>query len=526
MTAHKTTRTRDSTPTTAPPRIARWERVAIAVVTATFGLWLVAWALVVPVFQAPDETAHIDAAVHLALGDAWAAPGDLHVTNAVEAAKTELATKPSSQWSTVSELLQNAPGPSATVNQMTQHPPTAYLAGAAVLRAVDFGDLRWDRAFTALRLADVLAVTALPLLAWASVRRVTRSPRAALVGGLAVFATPELASIGSSFSNDAPVLLVAGVVVWLATRLLTGDTRWRTTIALAAILGALVWIKGTGLPAVPFVAVVVLFAGAGVLSLRQRVVRTVVAMAVSGGIGAWWWLHNWFAYGRIQPNGYASIRPPKDFPPGEHPTLGHFLDVSWGTLARTFWGSFGARAQVSMGDMLTAVLTIVVLVVLVGWAFRRGPDLRVALCLAVFPALLIGIQNETSAGAYLRTTEVAATQGRYYFPAIVCLIVLSALAWRRLVPAGRARSWVALALAVLLPAVGVYGFAVASAWFWNAALFPVTGRGLLRYTEIGPVPPAVLVVVVVLVAVGLVASVVQVARADRHAVLPTTVPAL
>lgn len=516
MTAHETTRTRDSTPTTAPPRIARWERVAIAVVTATFGLWLVAWALVVPVFQAPDETAHIDAAVHLALGDAWAAPGDLHVTNAVEAAKTELATKPSSQWSTVSELLQNAPGPSATVNQMTQHPPTAYLAGAAVLRAVDFGDLRWDRAFIALRLADVLAVTALPLLAWASVRRVTRSPRAALVGGLAVFATPELASIGSSFSNDAPVLLVAGVVVWLATRLLTGDTRWRTTIALAAVLGALVWIKGTGLPAVPFVAVVVLFAGAGVLSLRQRVVRTVVAMAVSGGIGAWWWLHNWFAYGRIQPNGYASIRPPKDFPPGEHPTLGHFLDVSWGTLARTFWGSFGARAQVSMGDMLTAVLTIVVLVVLVGWAFRRGPDLRVALCLAVFPALLIGIQNETSAGAYLRTTEVAATQGRYYFPAIVCLIVLSALAWRRLVPAGRARSWVAVALAVLLPAVGVYGFAVASAWFWNAALFPVTGRGLLRYTEIGPVPPAVLVVVVALVAVGLVVSVVQVARADRR----------
>ena len=516
MTAHETTRTRDSTPTTAPPRIARWERVAIAVVTATFGLWLVAWALVVPVFQAPDETAHIDAAVHLALGDAWAAPGDLHVTNAVEAAKTELATKPSSQWSTVSELLQNAPGPSATVNQMTQHPPTAYLAGAAVLRAVDFGDLRWDRAFIALRLADVLAVTALPLLAWASVRRVTRSPRAALVGGLAVFATPELASIGSSFSNDAPVLLVAGVVVWLATRLLTGDTRWRTTIALAAVLGALVWIKGTGLPAVPFVAVVVLFAGAGVLSLRQRVVRTVVAMALSGGIGAWWWLHNWFAYGRIQPNGYASIRPPKDFPPGEHPTLGHFLDVSWGTLARTFWGSFGARAQVSMGDMLTAVLTIVVLVVLVGWAFRRGPDLRVALCLAVFPALLIGIQNETSAGAYLRTTEVAATQGRYYFPAIVCLIVLSALAWRRLVPAGRARSWVAVALAVLLPAVGVYGFAVASAWFWNAALFPVTGRGLLRYTEIGPVPPAVLVVVVALVAVGLVVSVVQVARADRR----------
>ncbi|ROP64309.1 DUF2142 domain-containing protein [Curtobacterium sp. PhB115] len=520
MTAHETS----TSTTTALPRAARWERVAIAVVTATFGLWLVAWALVVPVFEAPDETAHIDAAVHVALGDGWAAPGELYISNAVQAAKVEQATKPASEWSTVSELLQDSPGDSSTVDQMTQHPPTAYLAGAAVLRAVHFGDLRWDHAFTALRLADVLAVTALPLLAWASVRRVTRSPRAALVGGLAVFATPELASIGSSFSNDAPVLLVAGIVVWLATRLLTGDTRWRTTIALAVVLGALVWIKGTGLPAVPFVAVVVLFAGAGVLTLGQRVVRTVVAMVIAGGIGAWWWLHNLVAYGRVQPNGYTAMRPPKDFPPGEHPTLGHFLDVSWGTLARTFWGSFGGRAQVSMGDLLTAVLTIIALVVLVGWAFRRGPDLRVALCLAVFPALLIGIQNRTSAHSYLTTTEVAATQGRYYFPAIICLIVLSAIAWRRLVPAGRARSWVAVALAVLLPAVGVYGFAVASAWFWNAALFPVTGRGLLRYSEIGPVPPAVLGVVVVLVAVGLVASVVQVARADRHAPLPTTAP--
>ncbi|OII10444.1 hypothetical protein BIU97_09920 [Curtobacterium sp. MCBA15_009] len=526
MTAPTTT---TGSPTTdspaAPTRAARWERIAIAVVTATFGLWLVAWALVVPVFEAPDETAHIDAAVHVALGGEWVDPGALQVSNAVQAAKAEQATKPADQWSTVSGLLQGAPGPSATVNQMTQHPPTAYLAGGLVLRAVDYGDLRWDHAFLALRLADALAVTALPLLVWASVRRVTRSPRAALVGALALFATPELASIGSSVSNDAPVLLVAGVVAWLATRLLTGDTRWRTTIALAVALGALVWIKGTGLPAVPFVAVVVLFAGAGVLSLRRRVVRTVVAMAVSGGIGAWWWVHNWFAYGRVQPNGYTAMRPPKDFPPGEHPTLGHFLDVSWGTLARTFWGSFGGRAQVSMGDLLTAVLTLVALVVLVGWAFRRGPQLRVALCLAVFPALLIGIQNRTSAHSYLTTTEVAATQGRYYFPAIVCLVVLSALAWRRLVPAGRARSWAAVALAVLLPAVGVYGFAVASAWFWNAALFPVTGRGLLRYSELGPVPPAVLAVVVVLVAAGLVASVVQVARAGRRGAVdaPVTV---
>ncbi|WP_022905186.1 glycosyltransferase family 39 protein, partial [Curtobacterium sp. B8] len=286
-----------------PPVVARWERVAIAVVTATFGLWLVAWALLVPVFEAPDETAHIDATVHVALGDAWAAPGDLRVTRAVLIAKQQQATQPSDEWATVTELLQTFPGPSTTVNQMTQHPPTAYLVGAAVLRAVHYGDLRWDHAFLALRLADVAMVTALPLLAWSAVRRVTRSPRAALVGGLAVFASPELASIGSSVSNDAPVLLLAGVTVWLATRMLTGDLRWRTAIGLAVALGALVWVKGTGLPAVPFVGVVVLFSGVGLLGWGARALRTVVVLGVSGAIGAWWWLHNLVAYGRVQPNG-------------------------------------------------------------------------------------------------------------------------------------------------------------------------------------------------------------------------------
>lgn len=503
-----------------PPAVARWERIAIAVVTATFGLWLAAWALLVPVFQAPDETAHIDATVHLALGDAWAAPGDLMVAQAVLVAKQQQATQPADEWATVSELLRTFPGPSTTVDQMSQHPPTAYLVGAAVLRAVHYGDLRWDHAFLALRFVDVAMVTALPLLAWAAVRRVTRSPRAALVGGLAVFASPELASIGSSVSNDAPVLLLAGVTVLLATRLLTGDLRWRTAVGLAVATAVLVWVKGTGLPAVPFVGVVVLFAGAGVLGWGARVLRTVMVLGVTGAIGAWWWVHNVVAYGRVQPNGYTAMRPPKDFPPGEHPTLGHFLDVSWGTLTRTFWGSFGARAQVSIGDLLTAVVTIVVLVVLVGWAFRRGPELRAVLCLAVFPALLIGIQNRTSAHSYLTTTEVAATQGRYYFPAIVCLIVLSAVAWRRLVPAGRPRAVVATVLAVLLPGLGVYGFAVAAAWFWNAAVFPVTGRGLLRWTEVGPVPVAVLVALVVAAGIGMVWSVVLVVRAGGRQVTP------
>lgn len=481
--------------------------------TATFALWLVVWALVVPVFQAPDERAHVDATVQVALGNAWAPPGDLRILNAVMAAQAQQAERPAATWSTVSELLQGAPGTSDTVDQMTQHPPTAYLVGAAALRVAHYGDLRWDRAIEVLRLVDVGWTFLLPLLAWATVRRVTRSPRAALVGGVALFATPQLASIASSVSNDAPVMLFGAVVTWLAARMLTGDLRRRTLVGLSLALAAIVWCKGTGLPAVPSVAVVVLVAGAGTLPLARRVLRTIVAMAVSGALGAWWWLHNLLSTGHLQPNGYEQYRPPKPFPSGEGPSLRTFLDVSWGTITRTFWGSPGGGAQVSIGAVLTAALTVLALGVVLGWAFRRGPGRAAVAALAVFPALLIAGQTWTSAHAYLETTFVAATQGRYYFPAIVCLVALSAVAWRRVPRTGRARRALAVTLATGSFVLAWYGLGVVAAFFWNAARGPVTPAGLERYAAWGPVPASVVAVLLGVVALGCVWTLVQVIRA-------------
>ncbi|PZE84985.1 DUF2142 domain-containing protein [Curtobacterium sp. MCBD17_032] len=504
-------------PVDGHPHVATWERVTIAVVTAAFALWLAAWALVVPVFQAPDERAHVDATVQVALGTPWTPPGDLRILDAVMAAQQEQAAGPAATWSTVTELLQSAPGTSDTVDQMTQHPPTAYLVGAAALRVAHYGDLRWDRAVEVLRLVDVLWVAALPLLVWASVRRLTQSPRAALVGAVALFATPQLASIASSVSNDAPTMLFGAVVAWLATRMLTGDLRRRTLVGLGVALGVLIWFKGTGLPAIPFVAVVALVAGAGALPFARRALRTVVALAVAALIGAWWWLHNLVTYRHLQPNGYEQYRPPMPFPPGEGPSLPHFVDVSWGTITRTFWGSPGGGAQVTIGAVLTAVLTVVALGVVLVWAFRRGPERRAVLCLAVFPALLIVGQTWTSATSYLSTTFVAATQGRYYFPAIVCLIALSAVAWRRIPRTARGRRVLASTIAVASVVLGWYGLGVVAAWFWNAARGPLTAEGLDRFAANGPVPVWIVAVLLVGVAMGLVVALVRVPRAAAGA---------
>ncbi len=39
----------------------------------------------------------------------------------------------------------------------------------------------------------------------------------------------------------------------------------------------------------------------------------------------------------------------------------------------------------TIGAVLTAVLTVVALGVVLVWGFRRGPERRAVLCLAVFP---------------------------------------------------------------------------------------------------------------------------------------------
>ncbi|PCN49274.1 hypothetical protein Csp2054_03595 [Curtobacterium sp. 'Ferrero'] len=501
----------------------RAERWTIAVLTVAFGLWLALWAVLVPAFQAPDEVAHLDAAIQLATGAGWPAPGSMHVTNAVLAAVQEQATRPASGWSTVTALLSAHPGVSTTVNQMSQHPPTAYLVDAGLLRVLHFGSLRWDHALVALRLADALAVTPLALLAWASVRRVTRSPRAGLLGAVALFAVPQLASIAASVTNDAPVLLLGGVVVWLTVRLLTGDMRRRVLAGLAVALGLLVSVKGTGLPAVPFVGLAVLVAGADRSRLGVRALRTVAVLAVAAVIGGWWWVRNVVRYGTVQPDGYAGIRPDQPFPDGSGPSLAHFVDVSWGTLARTFWGSFGGRAQVSIGDTATALLTVLALVVVVGWAFRRrtarGPGVhRSALdrsglvVLAVFPALLVALQTASSWRAYLHTTQVAGTQGRYFFPAFVALVVLGAVAWRRLAGSDGGRRVVGTVLGVGGPVVGLVGLGIAASWFWNGARGPLTAAGVERYQASGSAPFEIVVVLGVAVAVTLTVGVLRAAR--------------
>src|SRR4051812_44847532 len=141
---------------------------ALLAVTAIVG---VAWALVTPAFQAPDENAHFGYVQ--SIGERFALPGDIHrsrtspeqdlagsVSNSDQAAQQLLARM---EWSTraydrwraeAARLPRSARTNGGGPNPASSNPPLYYLYEAVAYRAGEGGDL-----FTRLelmRLASVL----------------------------------------------------------------------------------------------------------------------------------------------------------------------------------------------------------------------------------------------------------------------------------------------------------------------------------------------------------------------------------
>jgi 4-amino-4-deoxy-L-arabinose transferase-like glycosyltransferase len=468
-----------------PLRVSRGEAITIAAVTVAFALALVLWALLTPAFGAPDEINHFDAVVQLALGHGWPDPARLHFLNATLALKTEAASVAAADRPSFAALLAAHPG-TGLVNQMSQHPPTWYALAAGALRLVGFEERRWDLALLVVRLVNVALLAALPLVLWAAVRRVTRSPRAALVGAVAVFLVPQVGFIGASASNDPPVVVLGAVVVWLACRVLTGDRSWWTLAFLVLAASAAAACKATALPLVPFAVLAVVLSTRG----RSRWLRGGIALVVPVVLTSWWWVRNVLVFHTLQPAGLPSSIERTPFDPGEGPDLGNFANTFWNRVINSFWGHYGPLAYPT-SPIVINVLTITALGVLLVWAFRRGPHRAIAWCLAVLPLLTLasGLQNNWS--TYLRTTGMGGIQGRYYFVTLGALAVLSAIAWLRFVRDPGSRRSVGVLVTVGSVAMTLYGFTRAYRGFYEDDHLAVSAGGLrvlARSTPVGTVP--------------------------------------
>jgi hypothetical protein len=456
------------------PRVTSRERLVVAVTAIAFLLLLVLWALTAPMFQAPDEAAHVDAVVRLALGHGWPATGHMHFLRAVDHMVSSAPTTGPSNRPSVAQMLATYPGFAGTVDQMSQHPPVWYSVLAGVLRLAHFAGHRWDVTVTLLRLVDAVVVAPLPVFVWATVRRLTGARRLALIAPLGLLAVPELAQVAGSATVLAPTLLLGGVLVWLAARVLTHADRWVSVVGLGACAAALAWCNALGLVAAVFAVVVPLAVRDSPWSRRLGGAGLVLVVVVL--LGGWWWAHQLLTTGTVQPDGLGAADRPVAWGDGTTRDLGSFFDTQWNGLTLTFWGDLGAyRFPLS---------PILVDVGLCWGATRRYAAKWNSSVLLLLPALTLVAVMVRNWEAYGRLHTISSQQGRLLFVAVVALIAVEAAAWAALIERPDLRRRAARWFIVAAAAVGAYGFSLLYRGGYQATDLGVTraGLALLRNT--------------------------------------------
>lgn len=273
-----------------------------------------------------------------------------------------------------------------------------------------------------------------------------------------VAAIPQFAFIGASFSNDTLVVAASTVAVyWLARLVSRPDARpirWWEWVVLGVFIGLAVLSKLQALGLVPLAGVAALFLAwqrrDGKLALVAAVGVGVPALAITG----WWFARNLVLY-------------------GDWSGLGHLMDINgrrggeldWEDLwpefrglRYSFWGLFGWFNILLPGwfytlmDVVTVAGAVGAVAALVQrWRTALPPrlrdgSLRVLLLLALWAAIVLGL-------LVYWTVQATGSQGRLIFPGLVAFAVLLTLGldfWLRWLPLlGRRLAWGAL-FAVLL----------------------------------------------------------------------------
>lgn len=498
-----------------PPR-------AVWLATLLFGLVGAVWTVAVPAYRAPDEPAHLDLVLYLAeghpypafdgryFGEAMRLDSERHLIDSHDRwPRFDAAdAPPRGQRPDVADLGGTTPDGDArhpddqragypfVYNQMPQHPPLFYDAMAGIVRAErwllpGYGLPSLDRELGMLRVVNVLLVTPLPLLAWATVRRLGGGDRAGVVASLLPLGLPQLSHICSTLNNDNLLILLGGVLAVLLAGLGRGRRTWRTDVAVGAVLGLSLLTKAFALMFVP--GVVAAYALGAWTTRRWR--AGALGLAVSGGLGAalgtWWWIANWVNHGEPAPTSETLTHTTAQQPAGFEPDrLGYAQLFVERLLSRT-WAWVGFRTpkfELSMWFvwLLTALAAAAVAVAVVraarGLATGGGPrrwDVALAwaatLCTVVFVYRRAwGLHQTTGGWPFI--------QGRYLYGTLVAPMAVVGLGVAAAL--GRRALWAALGLVVGLQVL-VLTIVVRGSWSGPGALGSL--RGALAWS---PWPPA------------------------------------
>ena len=457
------------------------------VIVVTFAALLLLHTAITPLYRAPDEARHIDQVLALregrgypppgkeilsqeVLGSYWAAGYGHEGPNGIGVPdpRTDIRT-PLPLTRSGAPDLGHAPAykdvpplqrPLFQLNQMTQHPPLYYAIGAALLWVIPWDqDLPFPWVIGILRLLSVACLVLLPLLAFATARRLGLAPPACAAAAVVPLAIPQLAHVGTAVTNDSLLIGLMSLLTVALTFVATGDLSKRTALYVGLLTALALFTKAFALAAIPWILVAY-----GVALWRTRSRLAVGGAIVAGAtslLGGWWYVVNVIRYGSVQSEQtqVAFAPPPAGFVPSLSTYLHHFAS----TVSQRFWGEFG-YLEIPLPSAFTTAATIVLLALLVLGVVSVRPLLPGLALLA--PLLgVAAIMLAGTYGLYRKYGNFPGLQGRYLFPALAAVSVLVGaglfLVTRRFAP---------LVALVLAGGCQAYGSGYELDKFWGGSL--------------------------------------------------------
>lgn len=430
-------------------RSARFSRMppSLAALLGTTLVLVVAWALVTPLFQAPDEQAHF--AYVQSLAERGDLPGDparpmqsteqgvSSPSGADQAAGQRVAPM---EWSAAvgerwerdaadfgPEQRSDGGGP----NPAGPNPPLYYLLAAGAYHAAG-GDF-FDRLLAA-RLASALWLLVTVAAVWLLIGELTSRDRLAQVAG-AAFAgmLPMIGFISATATPDGMLYAAWSLSLWLGVRILKRGITIRSALAFAAVVGLACVVKATSYALLPGAALVLCVA-----AWRQRARAPLVTAAATLGLTIGTWLVLAAALSRpasaqlsaatstggLDPRElisyvwqyYLPRTPFQDDLVAFAPTL-----PAYDVLIKMGWAAFGWQ-EVRFGEpvyWLFAAITVLLLALAATtlWPHLRRLDLAVSGFLVLVPLTLLAGLHWTEY-RQLNAGNGPFIQGRYLFPLI------------------------------------------------------------------------------------------------------------
>jgi 4-amino-4-deoxy-L-arabinose transferase-like glycosyltransferase len=510
------------------------------------GLWvslLLGASVLWPMSLGYDEPAHVEMAYLYSLHPFhFYGPAQLPSTKATLAIKRMVPIEPSAERladapiaardhrPTLAQLGAGTLVPGSIPDQMVQHPPLYYWLAALVLRVPGVSGLGWDLQIWLMRLLSVVLLAPVPVLCWASTRRLATAwgrlkgvtpemvSRVAVLAAVVPLTVPNLIRDGSAVTNDSLLILVTSVVLYLLSRVLTGDVSRRTAVWIAISLAVALWTKGFSLVLPPLVlASYVLGAHRSTSrSWFRGFWRPLAITAIGGLVGGLWWLRNLIDYGTVQVNGFGAGYDRTMYGrPDNKGTLIRFVPEFITDFIGRIWGGVGIPDLPLPGPFIVYGWFFVVLIGVVAALFvRREPRGRLRLLVLVAaPVLSVLVVAEGSYSTFRHWSNgTHGTQGRYLYQTIVVIAALATIGWvevlqprarAALIPltvvgavATNAAVWVMLLRSWYQPATGLsalHGFTVAVHGLLRWSPLP----SLVTLLLVGVLPTAFTVVTVV-----------------------------